>query len=1278
MRTARASGLGGGGGHRVQGRTLCLLLAAIAALLVLCSSATALSQRGHVLERSFGSPGSAAGQLEEPKGVAINESSGNEFSGDIYVVDSGNNRVDRFDRHGNFIEAWGWGVRTGEKVLQTCTAETTCRAGLKGHGKGELHGAEAIAIDNAAGSPSKGDVYVEAIKPYEETIGKEHEVEFERTVYDKFSPTGKLEGQIKGWKEPGESTEPFEEPHGVTVDHAGHVWVYNEESLFEFTDEVKNKFIKEVESQAGEGRQGLAVDSSGNPFVEHEGGLPAVGTEPPSVVAKLDPTGEVVFEELNGEDSTGLAVDPSTQVVLVDEITQINVFASSGQLIDSFGAGQIGHGTGVAAAGNGEPGASVVAVADSASNSVHLYAPEPPAVPKIEEASVAGITSTSARLTASIDPTGLETEYSFRYGTEPLPATGEACSGACHETAAAGIGNGFSDVSVETEVKGLSPATSYHYQAIAHNSKGLVASAEQVFKTAPEVFGATLPDSRQWQMVTPANKNGALIPALTGESEVVQAAPDGAGFAYVSTGALPGAEGNRVPEASQILARRTAGEWVSTDIDLPHEEAEGLIPGAPFAYRQFTPDLSEALVQPFGESQFERPALNKAAAEHTPYIRSNPPDPCLSQTVPEECFTPLLTAGNTAVPYGGKVNFIAATPDLSHSVLASNAELAAGAGKNGNLFEWAGEKVTLASVLPGGEAAATPKLGAQNKNVRNAISKDGSRIVFEATSENQTHLYVRDVPRGETVRLDEPQPGVTETPVGNQSPVFQLASPDGQLASPTSPDGPRIFFSDRQRLTKDATSSSKLVRPDLYECVLGENEAHKLTCTLHDLTVDSHAGESANVQGAVIGSNTDATKLYFVANGALTADATPGNCRPGEEAFNEGQFVLTAKCNLYEDSYDPAGETWSLTRVAQLSAEDEPDWAWAQPAPGNLGTLTSRVSPDGNWLTFMSVRSLTGYNNRDVSSGRLDEEVFSYEAAAGKLRCVSCNPNGARPTGAFDGEETPEGIGLLVDRQRAYKERWLSASIPGWTHLSNNEARYASRVINDSGRVYFTSAEGLVPQDTNGVMDVYQYEPTGIGGCTSESETFQEPIGGCVSLISSGKSPRESAFLDASPSGNDVFFVTAAKLAPRDPDTGFDVYDASVCGVPVAEGKEEECLPVPNATPKPCESVTECRTATNTPAPEFPAGPTSNTGSSGNIVSAPKTSVLSAVAEKAKTTVTKPLTRAQKLAKALKGCRKLKQKSKRHSCEVTARKRYGPHHKASKAKKAAPSRRGAR
>ena len=65
---------------------------------------------------------------------------------------------------------------------------------------------------------------------------------------------------------------------------------------------------------------------------------------------------------------------------------------------------------------------------------------------------------------------------------------------------------------------------------------------------------------------------------------------------------------------------------------------------------------------------------------------------------------------------------------------------------------------------------------------------------------------------------------------------------------------------------------------------------------------------------------------------------------------------------------------------------------------------------------------------------------------------------------------------------------------------------------------------------------------------TSPAVSVGVPGGaGCVGLISSGTSGEESAFLDASESGNDVFFLTASRLVPQDLDSALDVYDAHVC-----------------------------------------------------------------------------------------------------------------------------------
>jgi hypothetical protein len=324
---------------------------------------------------------------------------------------------------------------------------------------------------------------------------------------------------------------------------------------------------------------------------------------------------------------------------------------------------------------------------------------------------------------------------------------------------------------------------------------------------------------------------------------------------------------------------------------------------------------------------------------------------------------------------------------------------------------------------------------------------------------------------------------------------------------------------------------------------------------------------------------------------------------------------------------------------------------------GNLSSVTARVSPDGRYLTFMSDRSLTGYQNEDVTSGhvgeRLDEEVFLYDSSANRLTCASCNPNGEgsgwqRPHGVFDTELAGEGLGLLADRPEIWSNRWLAASVPGWTFNITNastSAVYQTRYLSDSGRLFFDSADALVPQDKNGKQDVYQFEPEGVGSC--------QRSGGCVGLISSGTSGRESTFLDASESGNDVFFLTSATLVSQDTDEAFDIYDARVCS------ESAPCLKSPAASPRPCDASQTCR-PDQPQQPQSPPPPASATFSGpGNVA---KQGVLpSKTPAKPKT-----LTRAQKLAQALKSCRKQDKhnKKKRVSCERQARKRYGAKAKA--------------
>lgn len=142
----------------------------------------------------------------------------------------------------------------------------------------------------------------------------------------------------------------------------------------------------------------------------------------------------------------------------------------------------------------------------------------------------------------------------------------------------------------------------------------------------------------------------------------------------------------------------------------------------------------------------------------------------------------------------------------------------------------------------------------------------------------------------------------------------------------------------------------------------------------------------------------------------------------------------------------------------------------------------------------------------------------------------------------------------------------------------------------------------------------------------------------------------ESAFLDASATGSDIFFLTAGKLVEGDVDTAIDVYDAHECiNASPCFGSSSEETPV-------CESAASCRVSP-APQPSIYGAPSSATFSGqGNVIPvAPEASVKP-----------KSLTRAQKLAKALEACKKTKSRRKRAACERAARKRYGPVSKKSK------------
>jgi sugar lactone lactonase YvrE len=385
------------------------------------------------------------------------------------------------------------------------------------------------------------------------------------------------------------------------------------------------------------------------------------------------------------------------------------------------------------------------------------------------------------------------------------------------------------------------------------------------------------------------------------------------------------------------------------------------------------------------------------------------------------------------------------------------------------------------------------------------------------------HLYWTDAAAGRVVRAPLAG-GSTEATF-----ITNLAGPQALAV-----DGAHIYWG-----SNAGDRGADLYR---YESTTGE---------LMDLSPDSGAPNGAEVKG-ILGTSTDGSHIYFVANGKLASGATAGGC------VGAGENVR-GLCNLY--LWDE-GETRFITRLeAAGGAErsDEVDWT---PAGQSLAGTTpspkgARVSADGTTVLFRSQRQLGAFDNKGIPE-------FYRSVEAGAPVCVTCSPTGAAPASA------PRLQGLL---QPTFGPQMLATVLT--RNLSSN-----------GRRVFFATSDKLVASDENGVSDVYEWEAEDEGTCRSHEED-----GGCLYLLSTGTSPRPSFFADASSSGNDAFFFTAQPLVSQDSDELVDVYDVRVEGGIAGQNippqppcsSEQECLPP--AAPQPSSPVVAPPSGESNPQP---------------------------------------------------------------------------------------------
>jgi hypothetical protein len=1187
--------------------SLCALVGVIA-----FSSAPAVAFETHAASQSIGSgeKGSGAGQLElaSNSGIAVSQR-----TGDIYIADTGNDRIDELEPDGAFMRAWGWGVGGGIG-FETCTS--LCVKGLSGSNPGEFESPTFVAVDNDPTSASFGDVYV----------GDDGDVRV-----TKFDAEGALErtwgnttptpnGQLGPFGQPGSNVSAM---YGITVDTSGDLGVsysVNTATKFPRFNQEGGRIAEDAVADSDLAPDDAAVDSEGNLFL--------VNTpldENPGVDESQSSGGRVGLLSTS-ENPTGLAVDPATGELYVDTGSNIEQFVFSGLGVVSeqggrtctlvvggdggsppavnctatkaFGAGDIGAGAGIAF----DSSTRDVYVADASTSRIDVFVPT--ILPDAATAAATGVKGRSATLVGTVDPDGEgAAKCQFVWGTTSEFGNTAPCEPAEVE--------GNTLVAVTAKLTALQPNTTYYYRLQATNKNGTnvgAPSEDRQFSTP----GPSL--QPHGQGVSDVSATSATLEASIDPNNGPSSPVPGAATSYYFQYSTASTAGCEAAPALCVSVPAAPGEAIGPGESylVVSRHVQGLSADTVYHYRVVT--ISESageLITVDGPDQTFT-TQPRGGAFQLPDGRQwelvSPPDKHGAYIYK---FAELGFAAKASVD-GDAMTFLTSTPTESEpqgyveveQVLAARGpdswvprdisiphERATGAavGEGGEYVAFS-EDLSLAVVQPHGYFdPLSPEASAQTAYLR-------TNFLNGNVNDPCAESCYRPLVTG--------KPGYANVPPGT---VFgEECAKDGLVIC-----GPR-FRGATPDLSSIALSSEEPL-------LAGSKEKEEYEWTDGQLASGNH------LPGLRVSTSEDGSWSYFMSESALAAGAVAGE--PNMYVSNDGVTKL----------------------IAVLSSVDYPNWESA------LQSRTSRVSPDGRWFAFMSQRELTGYNTHDAVSGQPDEEVYLYHAPkdlaseAGTLVCASCDPTGARPVGVeYDKLHSAER-GRVLGEIGWTGDPWIAANVPGWTPYSTAQPVYQSRYLSDGGRLFFDSNDALVPQDVNGNEDVYEYEPTGYANeegrvqCTNASATFSGRSGGCVDLISSGQSAGESSFMDASGSGGDVFFMTSAKLVPQDYDTAYDVYDAHECT------SAAPCFPTPAAVPPPCDTGDSCKPAP-TPQPGVYGAPSSETFSGpGNVsASAPPAAVVKA----------KSLTRSQKLTLALRACHG-KRGTRRVVCERQARARYG-------------------
>lgn len=733
----------------------------------------------------------------------------------------------------------------------------------------------------------------------------------------------------------------------------------------------------------------------------------------------------------------------------------------------------------------------------ASSSRLFAFSPLNVSPPEIRNEAAEQITSTEALLRGEVNPNGVPTTYRFQYtDEEEFQANGFAnATSVPAEEADAGTGGAFA--TFFEPLTGLEPETAYRFRLVARsNCNPLEPEEECVIEGAGGQF-ATYP--------TPT-----------------AGLPDGRAYELVT----PPDTNGRIPTAS--VFGTPVGPPGSFETPLPSQDGDGLI---------FATEAGSLLGMP-GNGTYDTYEAVRSAADWQTHYTGLPGDMAMSpaptgvsadhrySTWSISSIDPTGTLARDATylrdPNGnvevlGKgslgeypkamVKWINADGD---HMIFSTGEITGGTSDNNGpavrLEDSAPPDGTAAVYdrIPGGPARVislkpgdVPLVTGEHALYK-GTSADASAVLFGITSDG--NLYLRKDNAATLEIVDG---------------TYQVSERFDWTLAGVSDNGERVFYQTETSEPYTAKSGNpvEITQGQLFACDVGD-----VGCANPGANAPTQIGGEKSV---VVHISEDGSRVYFV-----SPEQLEGKGQAGAENLYlwDGasvRFIATVDENdVIGEDQGAAGTArglgqWTLNTVAPFQAR------WTGP-----GNVSAHSNPDGSVFLFESRANLTP--PEDTGGHR---QVYRYDTESEELSCISCSPTGLPATS--DARLQPVAALLLT-------------SLPPVNTLSP-----VDNMTDDGKRVFFEAGDPLVPGDVNGTFDVYEWLVEGTGGC--------ETGGGCLHLISSGRSASASYLYATAGDGRDVFFLTTDRLTPEDPSGTPSIYDARVGGGFPAQVQPQPC-----------------------------------------------------------------------------------------------------------------------